>query len=286
MSHIAQCPEDNPLVCAQENIPPYVHDQRIAWFRSDLGVQLGLGTGWQVGAAVPFDVRMLRIRYETLDGEPYDNPYPNIHHRNETQWGAVDGRLTVQRFARAGKAVIGGGVGTTLPLGATEADPYRLTAQGLEHQHLQMGSGTFVPMLQLQAFGQGERWGGLGQADLKLPVYANAKGFRPPLAATLGGGPSLRLSPKVQAFGTAELLFAGPERWHGDAHGGSLAVVAGLGGVWRVADSWSLQGQARTTAWQAQAGHEGDEQLIQRLIVTVGASWMPRRHHDADEEPH
>src|SRR5687767_13110119 len=89
--HEASCPEDNPVVCATEDIEPYVHDQKIDWFRADLGVFYGLGGGWQLGAGVPFDVRVLRIDYYDLAGEPYEPPYANIHHRDEVLWGPTDG---------------------------------------------------------------------------------------------------------------------------------------------------------------------------------------------------
>jgi hypothetical protein len=40
---------------------------------------------------------------------------------------------------------------TTLPFGRTEEDPFILGMIGQEHQHIQFGTGTFIPSLAVEA---------------------------------------------------------------------------------------------------------------------------------------
>jgi len=274
IQHVAECPEVDPVLCATETIPAHLHDQHIDWLRVDPGLSVGLGRGWQVGVNLPADLRVARVDYTTLDGDPYDPPYADIHHRDETLAGLVDGALGVRRYATTGHGVYGAALGVTLPFGRTEEDPFALTEQGLEHQHQQLGTGTFVPTAGADAIYSAGRWGGLAWGAGRVPLYENRKGYRPPLTATLGGGPTLRIVPTLQGLASAELLVEGPERWAGEPHGGRVAVLAGVGALWSVSDRVVLQASARATAWQGSAEAESDEgALVQPLIVGVGLSW-------------
>ena len=81
VNHVAACPEVSPTACETQDIPDHMHHQGIRWFRSTLGLSLGLGKGWQVHADLPVDLKVLNIEY-SLDGGPYDPPYAGIHHRS------------------------------------------------------------------------------------------------------------------------------------------------------------------------------------------------------------
>jgi hypothetical protein len=288
--HEAGCPDENPVWCAapHEPVPTYLHDQRVYWVRADLGVTAGLGNGWQLAASAPFDVRKLTIDYLTLDRDPYTPPAPlAIHHRNEVLDGPADGRLSFRRYAMLGRELtIGGGIGTTLPLGKTVVDPYRLTEQGLPHQHFQLGSGTFDPIASALVLLSGPRWGAMLAADMRAPVYTNRKGYRGPLSVAVSGGPAFRVTPKVQLFASVDGTYDSADRWHRVPYGGHVAVLASLGGLWAPTPSFALQAQARTTAVQAMLHDTGDEAVRQRLVVTVGATFTaPRKNESPMEAP-
>lgn len=286
--HPAGCPDENPVWCEQphEPVPDYLHDQGILWGRADAGLVVGLGEGWQAAVAVPFDVRRLTIDYRS-DGKPYEPPGElTIHHRDETLWGPSDGRLWIRRYVIASREItVGGGLGSTLPFGHTEEDPYQLTDRGEAHQHFQLGSGTFDPVASGLLMWTGARWGALLSFDARVPLYANGKGYRPPVQGTLGAGPSYRVHPKVQLFTTADALLEGAERWHGDAYGGRTAVIGGAGAIWAPKPTLALQAQARTTLVQRMHGSDGDEAVRQRLVVTLGATFTRERQNGEAEEP-
>ncbi len=273
--HVAVCPEVDPIRCDEEAIPEHWHDQRILWFRLDPTLTVGLGGGWQASVSVPVDARGVTVAYETPAGEPYDPPYADIHHRTETLWGPTDGTLLARKYVHAGERGIAGfGLGTTLPFGRTEADPYALTEQGLTHQHMQLGSGTFVPTASLEGVLGGARWGGTAWVSGRLPLYANPRGYRPGASLTGGLGPTWRPLPPLQLVATIEGSFEGPEAWSGTPYGSRATAVGGVTAVYSLSDALVLQGQARVTAFTWSGHHDADEgSAVQRFLGTVGISW-------------
>lgn len=275
IQHVALCPEVDPILCATEALPEHWHDQRVAWFRLDPTLNVGLGGGWQASLSVPLDLRHVEVDYAYPDGTPYDPPYDDIHHRDETLAGPVDATLLGKRYVQIGeRGVLGFGLGTTLPLGRTEDDPYALTEDGLRHQHMQLGTGTFVPTAALEGVLEGPRWGGVAWASGRLPLYASAKAYRPGASLEVGFGPTYRVLPPVQLLLTAEGSVEGPEQWSGVDYGGSATVVGGLGANWTVSPRLVVQAQARVTALQWMGHHDADEgSAVQRFLGSAGLSW-------------
>ena len=118
-SHDAHCPEISPRVCADPDIEmlPHEHHQGVTMLRYQTTASFGLGGGWQIMGMIPVDAKLLSIEYTTMDGEPYDPPYGDIHHRNETLFGLGDGRLEAQYFFRVAEGwVLGGGLGADVPV--------------------------------------------------------------------------------------------------------------------------------------------------------------------------
>ena len=275
-SHDAHCPEISPIHCADPDfeIIHHEHHQGIGLSRLQATVSFGLGQGWQAMAQLPFDVKFLTIEYTTPDGKPYDPPYGNIHHREETLVGPGDGRAELQRFRRVGDSwVLGGGIGSTIPMGRTEENPYALTKQGLTHQHIQMGGGTFDPVASLTAIGTGHQWGFVSNASGRLSLYENGYGFQPSPTVQVSAGPSYRVSAKLMA--TADLTFkhAWQATWDGepDRMTGRTAVDFGSSVIYRFNPRVAVMGQGRTTLaqWSKEA------LLIQKFVGSVGVSFTP-----------
>lgn len=283
IAHVAVCPEVDPLLCAVQDIPEHWHDQRIAWFRLDPTLNVGLGGGWQASLSVPFDLRAVTVDYTLPDGTPFDPPYDDIHHREESIAGPIDAMLFGKRYVQAGERVLlGFGVGTTIPLGRTEEDPYALTEEGERHQHMQLGTGTFVPLATLEGVLEGPRWGGVAWLSGRLPLYESAKGYTPAVSLTGGFGPTFRVVPPVQLLVTAEGSWEGQERWGGVPYGGRATVLGGLGANWTISPRLVAQAQARVTALQWMGHHDPDEgSAVQRFLGTAGVSWTFGRSAEA-----
>jgi hypothetical protein len=277
IDHHASCPEISPTACAAQDIPDHMHSQGIQWFRSSLGLSMGLGKGWQLHSDIPVDLKRLGIDY-TLDGEPYNPPYAGIHHREETLFGLTDPTLSVQRYQGLPKdLVLGLSLGSTLPLGKTEEDPFALAMVGEEHQHFQRGTGTFVPSGRADLFWMGLRWRALGWVNGSLPLYESDLGYLPASSISYGLTAGYRLSPTIQLMALSQAQHIGPESWDGDSSNtpGRDLVMGGLGAIYAIRPGLVIQAQIRTTLWQQTRSERADDQLVQRGLGTLGLSWSP-----------
>ncbi len=285
--HVAACPEVDPILCAEQDIPDHRHDQTIAWFRLDPMVNVGLGAGWQVSASLPLDLRAVAVRYETMDGGDFHPPYADIHHRDETLAGPVDGLFLIGRYAPiGGRVTFGARAGTTLPFGATQENPFALTERGLTHRHIQLGTGTFVPTVTIEGVLAGTRWGAAGWVTGRLPLYANSKGYQPGTGVQAGVGPTWRVVPPLTLLATVEGSYEGPERWSGTPYGGRATALVGVTGLYSLSDAWVLQAQARVTVLSRERPTDDDDEgtAVQRVVGTLGVSWTPRGRRDDEPE--
>jgi len=277
VNHVAACPEVSPTACETQDIPDHMHHQGIRWFRSTLGLSLGLGKGWQVHADLPVDLKVLNIEY-SLDGDPYDPPYAGIHHRDETLFGLSDSTLSLQHYrGLPADLVLGLSLGTTLPLGKTEEDPFALAAQGKEHQHFQRGTGTFVPSGRIELFWMGLRWRAMGWVSAVQPLYESAHGYTPASNRSYGLTAGYRLTPDTHLMVSSQAQHIGPEAWGGDTSNtpGRDLVMGGLGALHVLKPGLVLQAQLQATPWQQTRSDHAEDEMVQRFLLTAGVSWTP-----------
>jgi hypothetical protein len=212
--HESHCPEIGP-VCAQRDEPPQLHDQTFQVVDLRAIVEYGLASRWSVEAQVTSRLTITRIQYKRLDGTVFEPDYPNIHHRNETLAGVADPWLAVRGAWVLGGFQAMGRLGVTLPLGRTEPNPFVLGEMGLEHQHIQFGTGTFNPVLGVEIARPLERWNLQGYAQAMLVLYENEHGYR--AGHRLGGGVSVdhALLDRLSLGAGVDVLQEKPERWDG-----------------------------------------------------------------------
>ncbi len=264
------------MLCATDPFPPHLHDQDLWWGRGNVTLAVGTGEGWQLALSAGLDLKVTGIDYTTLEGEPYDPPYGNIHHRDEVLFGLADGRLAARKDSPFGKSNLGITLGTSLPLGTTEEDPWALTALGEEHQHFQRGTGSFVPTLGLD-FGVNARPVGLWSwVEGRAPFYANGKGYLPGPGVTGGVGPVLVLADPLRVVLGAEGGVEGRDRWSGELAPGSgkVTAVASATALAQLSPAALLVGTARATLFQVSLADD-DDQVTQRLVLGLGVSFTP-----------
>lgn len=228
--HPSYCPEIGPI-CVVRDEPPQLHDQMfyVAELRPTLEYQLLEPLSAEL--QVPLRVSATTVVYRRLDGTLFEPDYENIHHRNETLIGVSDPWLTARFAHRIDELVVAGRAGITIPLGRTEPDPFELGEQGLPHQHVQLGTGTIIPVLGLEltrSFGPiGAR--AYGQAQLSL--YDNDHGYRAGTRLLGGVEAGGVLIGTLRLGATAEVFHEQPERWagvvHQDGNLGRTDVLAG-----------------------------------------------------------
>ncbi len=242
---------------------------------TDIGV--GLNNAWQARLSLPFDVKFMTIEYWDKHGRPYVPDYGNIHHRNETLVGLGDGKLEFRYLTKPNDDwTIGAGIGSMLPLGTTEENPYKLAAQSKMHQHMQMGSGTWDPVMSLNAVWMADTWGMQMNADGRLPLYENTHGFKTSPSVQMELGPSYRISTKWMVTGGVLGRHEWVARWDGepDPKTGRTAILLSGTGIYRFNPSVAVMMQASSTVAQW-----SKETLIQQFFIgSVGVTWTPNKN--------
>jgi hypothetical protein len=210
-----------------------------------LGVSYGI-TPW-LAAEGRFSLRIADVSptYSELDGTVKLVPN-DIHHHDETLVGPSDPWLSLRASAAAGDFVTTARFGVTLPIGRTEPDPYALGAEGKWHEHIQFGTGTFIPIV------------GAGASVTLDPVeisvsalglfslYENDHGFRAPsrFFFSARGAVSL-MEGAVRPYLTVDLPHETEELWNGvpGLEGSNVRtdLMAGAGVAWRFINPWQVE---------------------------------------------
>ena len=151
---------------------------------------------WQFFVDVPFQYRKIGISYHLLDGTPYTPSYAGLHHRNEHLYGIGDPTLEVRYFDSLQNWTFGSAIGTSIPLGRIEEDPYLKAALGEVHQHFQMGTGTFIPSIAGIVMYQKDKNGFLTTLKRDISLYENRLYYRSGSAQTWNIGMWHRFHPK------------------------------------------------------------------------------------------
>lgn len=202
--------------CSEVPVQPlYLHDQYLYPVELRLVAEYGFTTN--VGVELQFPMRAVttRIEYTTPDGAPYEPLDPGVHHRDETVAGPADPWLLL----RVGTTVEGWWLaarpGVSLPLGKTEEDPFALGDQGIRHQHIQLGSGTFDPVLVLEASRPLDGWQFDAFAQGSAALYENRHGYQAPWRIYGGVALGRELVEKLTGSLGLEAFHEAEERWGG-----------------------------------------------------------------------
>ena len=185
------------------DVPLHRHHITLNIFRVDLGLKYQLGSQWVLEANVPYESKTQEATIEEIDpASPADMEAivrnRDIHHRNETYAGLADADITLGYqtvgFLRENDFLMGR-IGTTIPFGRTEEDPWKLGNAGLKHLHIQFGTGTFNPIADLHySVPIYKRLGANASIRGKLPLYENSKTYHGSRELTYTAGMSYRFS--------------------------------------------------------------------------------------------
>ena len=275
VTHPAGCADLNN--CDEVPVQP-LHDHQVVL----APVELGLSGEWAFndrwGAEVSLPVRSVwaSVSYQTPDGADYVPLDAEVHHRDETVVGLADGRLMARYGRSLGGVWVSARVGSTVPLGATEEDPFSAGDVGKRHQHIQLGSGAFEPVVSLDA-----TWGGISQqttayATLQQPLYANDKGYEAGRRLLAGAQVGWKAAPDLLLSLIGEVGHEGGERWQGvvrsDGMTGLTEVRTGASLLWR-SEALTLQASLRVPVYRVlEASAEEPGEVIAPASLALGAT--------------
>lgn len=194
---------------------PSWHVQKISVAMASPRITVGLRPGIGLGVIAPLRAVRTTIRFEDLNRLPFEPPGGDIHHRDETLVGIADPEIGLLLGRMVGSLSLTGRLGVSLPLGRNEDNPFELGRQGVTHQHIQFGTGTWDPLLGL---GLARRIGPLGaalSADARWTLSQNDRGYQ---AGDRYGATATLSREFIPAWrGSAGMLVAREEseRWNG-----------------------------------------------------------------------
>lgn len=228
---------------------PYYH--HVALWLSDVtaDVAYGLTDSLAVEGRVVLRIVDTTPTYTELDGSQKFVPN-DIHHHDRTMVGLGDPWLVFRAGGVWGKLHTAARFGVSFPVGRTEPDPYALAAQGKWHEHIMMGTGTFLPIV-----GMGLSYPA-GPVELSasalglFSVYENGDGFRAPSRIFGGirvGYPLTKL--KLSPFVAADIAHESAEIWHGayaiEGFNARTDVLVGVGASWEFSPQWRLEANVK-----------------------------------------
>jgi hypothetical protein len=256
--------------------PLYLHDQHLYPVELRAIGEYSFNSTWGVEAQLPFRAVTTRIEYTTPSGAPYQPLDTGVHHRDETVSGIADAWLLLRVATTLDKWWLAARPGISLPIGATRADPFELGDQGLKHQHIQLGTGTFDPLLVLEAFRQWEalRLGMYVQGQASL--YDNSHGYRAPWRLAGGASVGTTLIGKLSGSLGPELFHENEEHWQGkvrqDGSLGRTEILATATLTQRIG-STDINLGARVPLWRhIVESSEAPGKLTSPLTIFIGVS--------------
>lgn len=215
--------------------PAYVHDQDLYPVELRASVEYAMTDLLGLELQVPFRMIATTIEYTTPQGEPYEPLDDDVHHRDELVAGPADPWLLLRIGHSFGGVWLAARPGLTIPLGNTEEDPFALGDEGLRHQHIQLGTGTFDPVLVLEASVP------MGGTQLQLyvqgvlPLYENSHGYRAPWRVSGGSAVVVKLVESLSGKLGLEAMHEAEEHWQGVARQDGSLGRSELGGLFGVA---------------------------------------------------
>jgi len=222
------------------DVPLHRHLVSVDFVRLDLEYDHTFRDNWDVWFRLPYEIKRRTADIELLapatDAElAAIERNREVHHRSATLSGFGDGRALVARrlpnVARGGD-VLDIAFGSTLPIGETEEDPFVAGDAGVAHEHIQFGTGTFDPLLEVYYTTPLGRSLSLGAfATGRLSLYENDKTYRGPAEMSLGINTLYRLNGRMALQGGLIGFYQGYAHWDGsrDVNSGLRSLAGSLG---------------------------------------------------------
>lgn len=250
----------------QEGAQLVRYDTDLVFVETRLAAEYVLTPNLAIGGSLPYRVVDIDVQTQPMSTQM-------IHVRTERLTGIGDASLTLH-YARevAHRYRIHARAGTSIPLGSTVEDPHALGAIGQEHQHVQFGSGTFIPSLALEV----QR--SLGPVTLAafglahLSVYENEHGYQQGHRFSGGISGATNLGLRAWTFGlAAEAHGETAERWHGEipmeeGNEGRVDFLLGPSVAYRFAPGFAAVADVKLPVYSHVVGN----QLDYGLVVGVG----------------
>lgn len=255
---------------------PVRYDSHLVLLETRFGAEYALTPYLAIGGALPYRVADVDVSYfDPATGAPREPSFAGIHARTETVHGIGDASLHVHGALSRGRFAFHARLGSTLPLGGTlDENPYELGAIGFPHEHIQLGTGTAMPFVALEAqrAALGLTFAAWGVAYLS--VYEGGNGYKPGSRIS-GGLTASRTVARALTLGLAASVHGETtERWHGQipkGEGNEGRIDALLGGslAWRPVGNLAITANLEVPVYSHVRGNQLDYGIVAGLGVVM-----------------
>ncbi len=168
-------------------VPLHRHRVSLDVVRFQLDIAYRHTADWDIALSLPYDIKdqdafVVELAPVTLGEREAILRNQDIHHRDEVYRGFSDARLFISHSLPnllRDTDLLMVSIGTSIPIGATEADPFKLGDAGIKHLHIQFGTGTFDPLGALHYETMlSDRFSLNASIHGQFPVYENGKTYR------------------------------------------------------------------------------------------------------------
>ena len=177
------------------DVPLYKHQVSLDFNRLEFEYDYTFKHNWDLWFRLPYEIKGRAASIDLVEPasaaeQAAMERNKAIHHDRRTLTGLSDFRLLVAHrklnLLREGDG-LDIAFGTSLPTGATEENPFKAGDAGLEHEHIQFGTGTFDPLIELYYTAPVSSSFTLGAFGVgRFPLYENSKNYEGPTEVTSG----------------------------------------------------------------------------------------------------
>ncbi len=222
------------------NVPLHHHKVSLDFTRVELQAEYSFAPNWTLWLQVPVDFKQQVASVEFT--EPVDETQReeiirnrDIHHRNENYSGISDISLLISRRYTGllgTRDRLDVALGTTIPTGKTEENPLTAGDNGEKHLHIQFGTGTLNPKLELHyASRLSAKWFVTFYTINKWALAENSLGYKAPNESTNGFSLGYDLSRIFSVRGSVVSFYQSVAKWDGnkDPNSGIVAYNGNIG---------------------------------------------------------
>ena len=221
-------------------VPLHRHNVSLDYSRFQLDIAYRVANDWDIALSLPYDIKNQNAFIDelypvTLEERGAILRNQDIHHRDEVYRGFADARLLVSRSLSnllRGDDRLMVSVGSSIPIGATEEDPFKLGDAGQKHLPIQFGTGSFDPLAALHyETPLSGRLSFNASIHGQFPFYENGKTYRGPVDVTETVGIRYRVGDWLALHANHLGLFQSYSYWDGvrDINSGLIYNAAQFG---------------------------------------------------------
>lgn len=269
-------------------VPLHRHEVSVDFTRIELEYDYTFKRNWDIWLRLPYEIKRRGAGIELVDSASVQEQEAmarnlSLHHDSQTLTGVSDFKFLVAHrklgLFRDGDA-FDIGFGTSLPTGATENDPFKAADAALEHEHIQFGTGTFDPLLELRYTAPLASSVTLGTFLVgRFPFYESSKTYQGPREITAGLGFLYAFKPRWILRSTLTGYYQDFAHWDGvrDINSGLWSLNSSAGATWITQGGLQVSGAIRFPVVQETLADEGDTfEQSASFLLSFSHSFKPK----------